>query len=66
MADDRLTLLLHQSAVTGIDFVQVVDPEDQTVLRVHFLSHVWVILTERCTVPDVDFGYPFWGTDGAI
>ena len=29
MAEDRLTLLLQQSAVTGIDFVQVVDPGDQ-------------------------------------
>jgi hypothetical protein len=37
MAEDRLTLLLDQSAVTGIDFVQVVDPEDQRVLRVFFL-----------------------------
>ena len=37
MAEDRLTLLLDQSAITGIDFVQVVDPEDQTVLRVFFL-----------------------------
>ncbi len=35
--EDRLTILLKQSAVTGIDFVQVVDPEDQTVLRVFFL-----------------------------
>jgi hypothetical protein len=35
--EDRLTLLLQQSAVTGIDFVQVVAPEDQTVLRVFFL-----------------------------
>jgi hypothetical protein len=35
--EDRLTLLLEQSAVTGIDFIQVVDPEDQTVLRVFFL-----------------------------
>jgi hypothetical protein len=35
--EDRLTLLLEQSAVTGIDFVQVVDPEDQTILRVFFL-----------------------------
>jgi hypothetical protein len=37
MAEDRLTLLLDQKVVTGIDFVQVVDPEDQTVLRVFFL-----------------------------
>ena len=37
MAEDRLTILLEQSAVTGIDFVQVVDPEDQTILRVFFL-----------------------------
>jgi hypothetical protein len=35
--EDRLTALLQQSAVTGIDFVQVVDPSDQTVLRVFFL-----------------------------
>ena len=35
--EDRLTILLQQSAVTGIDFVQVVDPEDQTLLRVFFL-----------------------------
>ena len=35
--EDRLTLLLEQNGVTGIDFVQVVDPEDQTVLRVFFL-----------------------------
>jgi hypothetical protein len=37
MAEDRLTLLLQQTVVTGIDFVQVVDPEDQTILRVFFL-----------------------------
>jgi len=36
-SEDRLTLLLSQSAVTGIDFIQVVDPADQTVLRVFFL-----------------------------
>lgn len=37
--EDRLTALLEQTTklVTGIDFVQVVDPEDQTVLRVFFL-----------------------------
>src|SRR5262245_23970073 len=35
--EDRLTVLLQQSVVTGIDFVQVVDPEYQTVLRVFFL-----------------------------
>ncbi|MEO7651422.1 MAG: hypothetical protein ABIZ80_13235, partial [Bryobacteraceae bacterium] len=37
MAEDRLTLLLQQSAVTGIDFIQVVDPEDQRRLRVFFI-----------------------------
>jgi hypothetical protein len=37
MAEDRLTILLEQNAVTGIDFIQVVDPHDQTVLRVFFL-----------------------------
>lgn len=35
--EDRLTLLLSQSAVTGIDFIQIVDPQDQTLLRVFFL-----------------------------
>ena len=37
--EDRLTALLEQTVkrVTGIDFVQVVDPGDQTVLRVFFL-----------------------------
>jgi hypothetical protein len=35
--EDRLTILLQQSVVTGIDFVQVVAPDDQTVLRVFFL-----------------------------
>jgi hypothetical protein len=37
--EDRLTALLEQTVkrVTGIDFIQVVDPADQTVLRVYFL-----------------------------
>ncbi len=35
--EDRLTLLLSQKKVTGLDFIQVVDPQDQTVLRVFFL-----------------------------
>jgi hypothetical protein len=37
--EDRLTALCEQdpTRVTGIDFVQVVDPADQTVLRVFFL-----------------------------
>jgi hypothetical protein len=37
--EDRLTALLEQPVkrVTGIDFVQVVDPADETVLRVYFL-----------------------------
>ena len=35
--EDRLTLLLSQNKVTGIDFIQVVDPHDQTLLRVFFL-----------------------------
>ncbi|MGH8563224.1 MAG: hypothetical protein ACREXW_03735 [Gammaproteobacteria bacterium] len=45
--EDRLTALLAQTKpradgtvsvlVTGIDFIQVVDPADQTVLRVYFL-----------------------------
>ena len=38
-SEDRLTALLEQPVrrVTGIDFIQVVDRADQTVLRVYFL-----------------------------
>ena len=36
-AEDRLTALLSQTEVTGIDFIQVVDPQVQTLLRVFFL-----------------------------
>jgi hypothetical protein len=35
--EDRLTLLAGQKDLTGIDFVQVVDPSDQHVLRVFFV-----------------------------
>lgn len=37
--EDRLTALLEQPVrrVTGIDFIQVDDPDDQTLLRVYFL-----------------------------
>ena len=34
---DRKTLLCTQSALTGIDFIRVVDPEIQTLLEVHFI-----------------------------
>ncbi len=34
---DRKSLLCTQLALTGIDFIQVVDPEVQTVLRVYFV-----------------------------
>lgn len=38
MADlDRKSALCAQTALTGIDFVQVVDPQLQTVLRVYFV-----------------------------
>jgi hypothetical protein len=36
MAVDRLTDLLDQTALTGIDFVRVVDPGDQRILEVYF------------------------------
>ena len=38
-SEDRLTALLEQTVkrVTGIDFVRVVDPADQTLLHVYFL-----------------------------
>jgi len=53
MAEDRLTLLLDQKVVTGIDFIQVVDPEDQTVLRVFFL-----IDPDKLTDPLVSGPFP--------
>jgi hypothetical protein len=53
MAEDRLTLLRNQKVVTGIDFVQVVDPEDQTVLRVFFL-----INPDKLTDPLVTGPFP--------
>lgn len=34
---DRLTALCEQDALTGIDFIQVVDPGTQTLLRVFFV-----------------------------
>lgn len=37
MATSRLTLLCEQTALTGIDFIQVVQPYVQTVLRVFFV-----------------------------
>jgi len=39
MSEDRLTTLLTQTTLnyTGIDFVRVVDPEDQRVLHVYFV-----------------------------
>ena len=37
MAVDRLSALCEQTALTGIDFIQVVEPEVQTVLRVFFV-----------------------------
>jgi hypothetical protein len=37
MAEDRLTKLVEQTALTGIDFIKIVDPEVQTVLQVYFI-----------------------------
>ena len=37
MAIDRLSALCDQTALTGIDFIQVVEPQVQTVLRVFFI-----------------------------
>lgn len=37
MPIDRLSALCEQTALTGIDFIQVVDPQDQTRLRVFFI-----------------------------
>ena len=47
---DRLTALCEQNALTGIDFIQIVDPQTQTLLRVFFLvdpDHLvpsWVVI----------------------
>jgi hypothetical protein len=37
MAEDRLTVLCEQLQVTGIDFIEVVEPHVQTWLRVYFV-----------------------------
>jgi hypothetical protein len=52
LAPDRLTALCEQDtrALTGIDFVQVVDPQEQTVLRVFF--H---IDPDQLTPPVIEF-----------
>jgi hypothetical protein len=39
---DRLETLLASTTLNGIDFVEVIDPADQTELRVHFLNGVTV------------------------
>ncbi len=36
-SEDRLSLLCDQTALTGIDFIQVVEPLIQTLLRVFFV-----------------------------
>lgn len=59
--EDRLTILLQQSAVTGIDFVQVVDPEDQTLLRVFFLINPDELNDPIVNTPDPPVDVP---TDG--
>jgi Baseplate J-like protein len=41
-ARDRLEALLASTTLNGIDFIEVVDPADQTELRVHFLNGVTV------------------------
>jgi Baseplate J-like protein len=47
---DRLATLCEQNAVTGIDFIQIVDPETQMLLRVFFLIDpddvvpAWVVI----------------------
>lgn len=49
MAIDRKSALCDQTALTGIDFIQVVDPQVQTVLRVYF-----VVEPSDLDVPMVD------------
>lgn len=37
MAEDRLTAICGQTVLTGIDFIEIVDPHVQTQLRVYFI-----------------------------
>ncbi|NJK31392.1 MAG: hypothetical protein HC927_02650 [Deltaproteobacteria bacterium] len=51
MAEDRLTLLCEQTEYTGIDFVAIEDPDDQTVLRVYFIVEPAALDTPPLTMP---------------
>jgi len=51
--EDRLTLLAGQKNLTGIDFVQVVDPSDQHVLRVFFVVDPPDLNTPFLDPPDI-------------
>ena len=51
--DDRLTLLAAQNAVTGIDFIEVVDPSDQHVLRVFFVVDPPALATPFAAPTDI-------------
>lgn len=54
MAEDRLTLLLQQAlpaAVTGIDFVKIVDPDVQDTLHVYFIIEPDDLGSPLLTVP---------------
>ncbi len=50
-ATDRLSALCEQNAFTGIDFIQIVDPEVQTLLRVFFLIDPDQIMPAWAVIP---------------
>ncbi len=48
---DRLTALCEQDALTGIDFIQIVDPATQTLLRVFFVIDPDVVVPPWAIIP---------------
>ncbi len=48
---DRLTALCEQDALTGIDFIQIVDPGTQTLLRVFFVIDPNLVVPPWAVIP---------------
>ena len=48
---DRLTALCEQDSLTGIDFIQIVDPGTQTLLRVFFVIDPDVVVPPWAIIP---------------
>ena len=48
---DRLTALCEQDSLTGIDFIQIVDPGTQTLLRVFFVIDPDLVVPPWAIIP---------------